>query len=161
MLVSPSLIIESIGLKILLLEARDRVGGRSWSSNIGDYPFEMGGTWVHWGQPHVWREISRYGMRDEIEVSLDFSRGINEHHMKSPDGLHRMSHDEEVSTAHTWSAQTTEVANHHLRTQSPRADWESSSMSTASTALSSSPSPTPSLIAQRPSSTTTCLPPSA
>ncbi|KAL1636024.1 hypothetical protein SLS56_001376 [Neofusicoccum ribis] len=40
------------GLNVLLLEARDRIGGRSWSSNIGGYPFEMGGTWVHWGQPH-------------------------------------------------------------------------------------------------------------
>ncbi|KAL4912931.1 hypothetical protein BDW62DRAFT_206007 [Aspergillus aurantiobrunneus] len=60
------------GLKVLLLEARDRIGGRSWSSDIGGYPFEMGGTWVHWGQPHVWREISRYQMRNELEGSFDF-----------------------------------------------------------------------------------------
>ncbi|KAH0394092.1 monoamine oxidase N, partial [Aureobasidium melanogenum] len=33
------------GLRVLLLEARDRIGGRSWSSNIEGYPFEMGGTW--------------------------------------------------------------------------------------------------------------------
>ncbi|KAL4907149.1 hypothetical protein BDW74DRAFT_189706 [Aspergillus multicolor] len=65
------------GLKVLLLEARDRIGGRSWSSDIGGYPFEMGGTWVHWGQPHVWREISRYGMCGELEESFDFSRGVN------------------------------------------------------------------------------------
>ncbi|KID93850.1 flavin-containing amine oxidoreductase, partial [Metarhizium majus ARSEF 297] len=32
------------GLKVLLLEARDRIGGRSWSSNIEGYPYEMGGT---------------------------------------------------------------------------------------------------------------------
>jgi NADPH-dependent 2,4-dienoyl-CoA reductase/sulfur reductase-like enzyme len=31
------------GLKVLLLEGRDRIGGRSWSSNIQGYPFEMGG----------------------------------------------------------------------------------------------------------------------
>jgi hypothetical protein len=41
------------GLKVLLLEGRDRIGGRSWSSNIGGYPFEMGGTWVHWGQSNT------------------------------------------------------------------------------------------------------------
>ncbi|KAJ9645050.1 hypothetical protein H2199_003054 [Coniosporium tulheliwenetii] len=40
------------GLKVLLLEARDRIGGRSWSSNINGYSFEMGGTWVSWEQPH-------------------------------------------------------------------------------------------------------------
>lgn len=39
----------AIGSKVLLIEARNRIGGRSWSSNIGGYPFEMGGTWVHWG----------------------------------------------------------------------------------------------------------------
>ncbi|KGQ03930.1 Monoamine oxidase N [Beauveria bassiana D1-5] len=31
------------GLRVLLLEARDRIGGRSWSSNIDGYPYEMGG----------------------------------------------------------------------------------------------------------------------
>lgn len=36
------------GLKVLVLEARDRIGGRSRSSDIDGYPFEMGGTWVHW-----------------------------------------------------------------------------------------------------------------
>src|SRR5699024_10756766 len=23
---------------------------------------EMGGTWVHWSQPHAWAEVSRYGL---------------------------------------------------------------------------------------------------
>ncbi|KAH8817331.1 hypothetical protein F5884DRAFT_666234 [Xylogone sp. PMI_703] len=83
------------GLKVLLLEARDRIGGRSWSSNIGGYPFEMGGTWVHWGQPHIWREISRYQMKDQIEISYDFSRGINQYLLVNPDGTQKMTHDEE------------------------------------------------------------------
>ncbi|RFU34432.1 hypothetical protein B7463_g1955, partial [Scytalidium lignicola] len=85
------------GLKVLLLEARDRIGGRSWSSNIGGYPFEMGGTWVHWGQPHIWREISRYEMRDQIEISYDFSHGINQYLLVNDQGTQRMTHDEEVS----------------------------------------------------------------
>jgi len=87
------------GLRVLLLEARDRIGGRSWSSNLGGYPFEMGGTWVHWGQPHVWREISRYGMRDQLEVSFDFSRGINQHFMVGSNGVKEMSHEEEEAVA--------------------------------------------------------------
>lgn len=86
-----------IGLKVLLLEARDRIGGRSWSSNIDGYPYEMGGTWVYWGQANVWREIARYGMQDELEISYDFSRGINQYLLAGATGTHRFSHDEEVS----------------------------------------------------------------
>ncbi|KAF3355213.1 hypothetical protein VdG1_07077 [Verticillium dahliae VDG1] len=83
------------GLKVLLLEGRDRIGGRSWSSNIGGYPFEMGGTWVFWGQPNVWREIKRYGMEDELEISYDFSRGVNRYHLVNEQGTQKFTHDEE------------------------------------------------------------------
>jgi monoamine oxidase len=31
------------GLKTLLLEGRDRIGGRTWTSDIDGYPYEMGG----------------------------------------------------------------------------------------------------------------------
>ncbi|RHZ52627.1 flavin monoamine oxidase family protein [Aspergillus thermomutatus] len=85
------------GLNVLLIEARDRIGGRSWSSNIDGYPFEMGGTWVHWGQPHVWREISRYQMRNELESSFDFSRGVNHFQLRTGEEEESriMSHAEE------------------------------------------------------------------
>ncbi|ATY60930.1 monoamine oxidase N [Cordyceps militaris] len=83
------------GLKVLLLEARDRIGGRSWSSNIDGYPYEMGGTWVYWGQATVWREIARYGMQDELESSYDFSRGINKFLLASTGGTQSFTHEEE------------------------------------------------------------------
>ncbi|KAB8224373.1 hypothetical protein BDV33DRAFT_188338 [Aspergillus novoparasiticus] len=84
------------GLKVLLIEARDRIGGRSWSSNIGGYPFEMGGTWLSWGQPHIWREVSRYQMRSELEPSFDFSRGVNHFELRtSSQGSSIFSHLEE------------------------------------------------------------------
>ena len=81
---------------MLLIEARDRIGGRSWSSNIEGYPYEMGGTWVYWGQPNVWREISRYGMQDELEISYDFSRGVNKYLLVTPEGTQKFTHEEEV-----------------------------------------------------------------
>lgn len=84
------------GLKVLLLEARDRIGGRSWSSNIEGYPYEMGGTWVYWGQATVWREIARYGMQDELEISHDFSRGINRFLLAGAEGTQSLTHDQEV-----------------------------------------------------------------
>ena len=31
----------------------------------------MGGTWVHWNQPHTYREMSRYGLTDLLESHED------------------------------------------------------------------------------------------
>jgi len=50
------------GVDVVLLEARDRLGGRTFTQPRGDMKVELGGTWVHWFQPHVWREIRRYGL---------------------------------------------------------------------------------------------------
>jgi monoamine oxidase len=41
------------GFKVALLEARDRIGGRTWTSIIEGFPYEMGGTWIHWEQVGV------------------------------------------------------------------------------------------------------------
>ncbi|KPM41887.1 Monoamine oxidase N [Neonectria ditissima] len=92
---STPLTFATTGLKVLLLEGRDRIGGRSWSSNIGGYPFEMGGTWVYWGQPNVWREITRYQMQDDLELSYDFSKGINQFILASSEGEQKFTHEEE------------------------------------------------------------------
>jgi pseudooxynicotine oxidase len=50
------------GLKTLLVEARNRLGGRTFDTQFGEYHVELGGTWVHWTQPFVWSEIQRYGL---------------------------------------------------------------------------------------------------
>lgn len=50
------------GQKVLMLEARNRVGGRTFTSNFMGHQIELGGTWVHQSQPFVWSEIRRYGL---------------------------------------------------------------------------------------------------
>ena len=50
------------GLRVAVLEARDRVGGRTWLTERMGLELELGGTWVHWTQPHVWAELHRYGI---------------------------------------------------------------------------------------------------
>jgi monoamine oxidase len=50
------------GLRTLLLEARSRLGGRTFTARIGDEQFDLGGTWVHSTQPHVFAEVNRYGL---------------------------------------------------------------------------------------------------
>jgi monoamine oxidase len=54
------------GRSVLLLEARDRLGGRTWTSDWAGEPIEYGGQYVHWHQPHTWTEISRAGITVEI-----------------------------------------------------------------------------------------------
>src|SRR5438067_775163 len=49
------------GFGVLVLEARDRVGGRTWTDHRLGHDLELGGTWVHWVQPHTWAEMTRYG----------------------------------------------------------------------------------------------------
>ena len=46
----------------MLLEARDRLGGRTWTTDWGGTTIELGGAWVHWHQPHTWSEITRAGL---------------------------------------------------------------------------------------------------
>lgn len=50
------------GLKTLLLEARPRLGGRTFTTRFGGHDIDAGGTWLGWGQPHVWAECMRYQM---------------------------------------------------------------------------------------------------
>jgi pseudooxynicotine oxidase len=57
---------------VLLLEARDRLGGRTWSADWDGIPIEYGGAWVHWHQPHTWSEITRAGL--QVTLSEDAQR---------------------------------------------------------------------------------------
>jgi monoamine oxidase len=50
------------GLRVAIVEARDRIGGRTFVTEQGGQKYEIGGTWVHWGQPFVWSELHRYGL---------------------------------------------------------------------------------------------------
>jgi monoamine oxidase len=54
--------VRKAGLRCVILDARDRLGGRTWSSELAGHPVELGGTWIHWIQPHVWAEVTRYGL---------------------------------------------------------------------------------------------------
>ena len=54
------------GRRVIVLEARDRLGGRVWTTTLSgtDVDVEFGGTWVHpQTQPAVAAEIERYGLR--------------------------------------------------------------------------------------------------
>jgi monoamine oxidase len=54
------------GRRVLILEARDRLGGRVFTSEFAGTEVELGGAFVHWFQPHVFAEMTRYGISHEI-----------------------------------------------------------------------------------------------
>ncbi|SCG04385.1 Monoamine oxidase [Streptomyces sp. MnatMP-M17] len=50
------------GYQVLILEARNRIGGRTWTDTFAGKQIELGGTWVELTQPHVGAELKRYGI---------------------------------------------------------------------------------------------------
>lgn len=54
--------IKNAGYKVITLEARDRIGGRAWTSELSGTKIEYGATWIHWFQPFVWQEFLRSGL---------------------------------------------------------------------------------------------------
>lgn len=61
--------LQTAGIDYEIVEAKDRIGGRAWTEERMGRPLELGATWVHWFQAHIWTEIMRYGQRTEIETS--------------------------------------------------------------------------------------------
>ena len=61
------------GHKVVMLEARDRLGGRTYMDHACGEVLELGGGYVHWTQPHVWTELRRHG----ISVNPPMEQGKN------------------------------------------------------------------------------------
>lgn len=54
------------GHRVLVLEGRDRPGGRTFTSELADTEVELGGAFIHWFQPHIFAELTRYGLTFEV-----------------------------------------------------------------------------------------------
>jgi monoamine oxidase len=61
------------GRSVLLLEARGRLGGRTWTAQWAGGEIEYGGAWVHWHQPHTWSEITRAGLDVALSDDADIA----------------------------------------------------------------------------------------
>ena len=53
------------GLRTVVLEASDRLGGRTYTIEEEACTVELGGTWIYWNQPSIWAEKERYGLAIE------------------------------------------------------------------------------------------------
>ncbi|MFD7439692.1 flavin monoamine oxidase family protein [Streptomyces sp. NPDC059861] len=61
------------GKRTLILEARNRVGGRAWSSTFSGVPVEFGATWIHPSQTLIWNEVQRLGIARVDDPNPDFT----------------------------------------------------------------------------------------
>ncbi|MDX2941564.1 MULTISPECIES: flavin monoamine oxidase family protein [Streptomyces] len=59
------------GLKPLILEARNRTGGRIWTDTFSGEQVEIGGGWVGEQQVLVQRELTRYGITTTPDIGPD------------------------------------------------------------------------------------------
>jgi monoamine oxidase len=59
------------GREPLVVEARDRIGGRTWTSEWDGQRFERGGNYFHWFQPHLWNEVVAAGVTPLMPPSGD------------------------------------------------------------------------------------------
>src|SRR5207248_4829808 len=51
------------GLDVTVLEARDRIGGRAYTSyDLADHPVELGAEFIHGENVVTWKLLERYGM---------------------------------------------------------------------------------------------------
>ncbi|KAK3191074.1 hypothetical protein K4F52_003024 [Lecanicillium sp. MT-2017a] len=83
------------GAKVLLLEAKDRIGGRTFTSSIDGHLYELGGTYIHWMQPNVWREITRYGLHKRVDATVDLEKGLTSTTLRTPSAFTTMSMDQQ------------------------------------------------------------------
>ncbi|MFI9203816.1 flavin monoamine oxidase family protein [Streptomyces sp. NPDC053048] len=76
------------GKRVLILEARGRIGGRTWTDTYAGQQIEVGGTWVEATQPNIGRELKRYNLLLEDDDAP--SRMM----MPTPDGPKAFTADE-------------------------------------------------------------------
>lgn len=91
------------GRTVVLLEAKDRLGGRTNSVVWHGETVELGGTWVHYLQACVWHEVVRAGVRVRPFGHAD------EVLFNSGDGPRPVSDDERLEADLAWQTYLAEA----------------------------------------------------
>jgi monoamine oxidase len=66
------------GLKVLVVEAQDRIGGRIWTRHIDDEAIELGAEFIHGRPPELWALIEEAGLEtyESGGAQLCFDDGV-------------------------------------------------------------------------------------
>ncbi|GAM90463.1 hypothetical protein ANO11243_085070 [Dothideomycetidae sp. 11243] len=83
------------GHSVIMLEARDRVGGRTYTVESNGFMWEMGGTWVTHEMGYLFQELTRYGLDRDLLITHQ-SGSKNDYYTLNVPGAtpRRMSHEE-------------------------------------------------------------------
>lgn len=66
----------------------------------------MGGTWIHWHMPHIYREVSLYGLQDDWIVTQNSGSKEDYCTVTTDKKQENISHEEEVRHSPSPSART-------------------------------------------------------
>lgn len=58
------------GNSVLLVEGRDRIGGRTFTNMALGGQLNLGGGYVHWTQSNIWTELERHRL-EQINPPLE------------------------------------------------------------------------------------------
>jgi phytoene dehydrogenase-like protein len=84
----------------LIVEARDRIGGRTFSTEFDGQQWDIGGTWMHWTMPHVFNELVRYGLVEQLKMTKPVNDKKAYMSLKCSDGgIVTLTPEEEVGLA--------------------------------------------------------------
>ncbi|MGG6382516.1 flavin monoamine oxidase family protein [Paenarthrobacter sp. NEAU-H11] len=59
------------GHNVIVLEGRERIGGRTYTDDGIGRSVELGGAYVHWTQSHLWREMRRHDIKFSAPLDVD------------------------------------------------------------------------------------------
>ncbi|KAI9901382.1 hypothetical protein N3K66_003199 [Trichothecium roseum] len=91
------------GKKTLLVEARDRVGGRTWSAEVDGTTYEMGGTWVSHAHGRLFAEMQRYGIKDDVSMTRTKDGGCSYFTLDTGSGPRKLTLEESGEmTSRAW-----------------------------------------------------------
>lgn len=95
---------QHLGKRTLLIEARDRIGGRTWSAEVDGTTYEMGGTWVSHVHGRLFAEMQRYGLKDDVIMTRTENGGCDYFTLDTGSGSWKLTHKQAADmTAKAWN----------------------------------------------------------
>ncbi|PYH85842.1 hypothetical protein BO82DRAFT_371275 [Aspergillus uvarum CBS 121591] len=94
---------EILGRSVLLLEARDRIGGRTYTVEEDGLLYEMGGTWVTHHMAYLFKEMIRYKMDRDLTLTHSREHENDYYTMNVPGAMPRKVTHEESGEIVSWA----------------------------------------------------------